>query len=86
MKSTWDVILMFGQRGEDAARLTVLYSQHQTQVLLSVADPGIDRRGGGGTPINEIISTHVSWHSYALEGPRGMLPRTILKSEASEAF
>ena len=52
------------------------------RVRWSVADPGIDRRGGGA-PIFAIIYTHLSWHLYIPEGSGGMLPRKILKSEAS---
>ena len=41
----------------------------------------------GGCQIFEIIYTHHSWHSYALEVSEGMLPRKILKSKASnDAF
>ena len=49
----------------------------------SVADPGIDRRGGGA-PIFAKIYTHLSWHIYTLEGSGG---GNFLKSEASsDAF
>ena len=46
-----------------------------------VADPGIDKRGGGA-PIFERIYTHHSCHSYVLEGSGCMLPLKILKTKA----
>ena len=46
----------------------------------AVADPGINKRGA---PISQKNYTHQSWHLYALEGPGGMLPREILKINAS---
>ena len=55
-----------------------------------VADPGIDRRGGGADFfLQEFMITTAGKANllYPLEGPGGLLSRKILKSTASnEAF
>ena len=54
---------------------------------MTVADSGIDRRGGGGGSdiCRNLYTPQLAL--YALEGSGGMLPRKILKSKASnDAF
>ena len=54
---------------EERIYTTVLSEQLRRSERLrrAVADPGIDRRGGGGAIFAKKY-THHSWHSYALEG------------------
>ena len=49
--------------------------------MLSVADPGIDRRGGGAHFCKNLYTLELAF-KVVLEGFRGMLPRKIMKSKA----
>ena len=45
-----------------------------------MADPGIDRRGGGRRFLQQVI--HITDDTYALDGSGGLLRWKILKSKA----
>ena len=62
-----------------------LYMTHRYRLLWarSVADSGIDRRGGGGVGgadfCKNLYTPSTAGHSYALEGSGGACPRTSLE-------